>query len=111
CCRDLQVEVRCGDGQELLEPLLRHRQSPYLCKVDREVDDEPVLNVAILSTCRYLLEAGTYRGLHDRSRADGRPAKPELCSRCFRRAVAGRDVARVPSEAHACLGGIDGVRP
>lgn len=81
CCRDLQVEVRCGDGQELLEQLLRHRQSPYLCKVEREDEDEPVLNVEILSACRYLLEDGIYCGLHDRSRADGRPAKPELCSR------------------------------
>lgn len=81
CCRDLQVEVRCNDKQELLEALLRHRQSPYLCKVEREDEDEPVLNVEVLTACRYLVEDGIHCGLHGRSRADGRPAKPELCSK------------------------------
>ncbi len=81
CCRDLQVEIRCTDRQELLEDLLRHRQSPYLCKVEREDENQPVLNVEILSACRYLLEDGIHCGLHGRTRADGRPAKPELCSK------------------------------
>lgn len=81
CCRDLQVEIRCDeDRQELLEALLRHRKSPYLCKVEREDPDEPVLNVEILSACDYLLEDGLHCALHGRRRADGRPAKPELCS-------------------------------
>lgn len=80
CCRDLQVEVRCTDRQELLEALLRHRKSPYLCKVEREDEDEPVLNVEILSACGYLLEDGLHCALHGRQRTDGRPAKPELCT-------------------------------
>jgi hypothetical protein len=80
CCRDLQVEIRCSDRQELLEDLLRHRKSPYLCKVEREDEDEPILNVEILSACSYLLEDGLHCGLHGRLRADGRPAKPELCT-------------------------------
>lgn len=80
CCRDLQVEIRCSDRQELLEALLRNRQAPYLCKVEREDEDEPILNVEILSACNYLLEDGIYCSLHGRRRADGRPAKPELCT-------------------------------
>lgn len=81
CCRDLQVEIRCDEErQELLEALLRARKSPYLCKVEREDEDEPVLNVEILSACDYLLEDGLHCGLHGRTRTDGRPAKPELCS-------------------------------
>jgi hypothetical protein len=81
CCRDLQVEIRCDeDRQDLLEALLRSRKSPYLCKVDREDPDEPVVNVEILSACDYLLEDGLHCGLHGRTRTDGRPAKPELCS-------------------------------
>jgi hypothetical protein len=81
CCRDLQVEIRCTDRQELLEELLRSRQSPYLCKVEREEDDDEVVNVEILSACAYLLEDGLHCGLHGRRRHDGRPAKPELCSK------------------------------
>ncbi len=81
CCRDLQVEIRCTEEQELLEALLRHRQSPYLCKVEREDDDATVVNAEILSACAYLLEDGLHCGLHGRTRDDGRPAKPELCSK------------------------------
>lgn len=80
CCRDLQVEIRCTEQQELLEALLRNRKSPYLCKVEREDDDAEVVNVEILSACGYLLEDGIHCGLHGRNRADGRPAKPTLCS-------------------------------
>jgi hypothetical protein len=80
CCRDLQAEIRCTDRQWLLEELLQHRKSPYLCKVEREDEDEPILNVEILSACNYLLEDGLHCSLHGRQRADGRPAKPELCS-------------------------------
>lgn len=80
CCRDLQVEILCSDRQELLEDLLRHRKSPYLCKVDREDEDEPVVNAEILSACGYLLEDGLHCGLHGRQRSDGRPAKPTLCT-------------------------------
>ncbi len=81
CCRDLQVEIRCSTEQDLLEDLLRNRKSPYLCKVEREDDEDDVLNVEILSACGYLLEDGLHCGLHGRKRDDGRPAKPELCSK------------------------------
>jgi hypothetical protein len=81
CCRDLQVEIRCTDEQDLLEALLRTRKSPYLCKVEREDEEAEVLNVEILSACGYLLEDGLHCSLHGRNRADGRPAKPELCSK------------------------------
>jgi hypothetical protein len=81
CCRDLQVEIRCTEEQDLLEALLRNRKSPYLCKVEREDDDDELLNVEVLSACGYLLEDGLHCSLHGRRRADGRPAKPELCSK------------------------------
>jgi hypothetical protein len=35
CCRDLQVEIMCTPKQRRLEALVRTRQSPYLCKVER----------------------------------------------------------------------------
>jgi hypothetical protein len=78
CCRDLQVDIRCDEDHELLEALLRNRKAPYLCKVDRE--DEELLNAEIISACGYLLEDGIHCSLHGRDRADGRPAKPLLCS-------------------------------
>lgn len=80
CCRDMQVEVRCPPEWEMLESLLRHRKSPYLCKVEREDDDGEMVTVEILSACGYLLEDGISCALHGRQRPDGRVAKPELCS-------------------------------
>jgi hypothetical protein len=80
CCRDLQVEVRCTERQTLLEALLRNRKSPYLCKVEREKDEEHVLVAEMISACSFLKEDGLHCDLHGRKRADGRPAKPKLCS-------------------------------
>jgi mRNA-degrading endonuclease toxin of MazEF toxin-antitoxin module len=79
CCRDLQVEVHCPPEREVLEALLRTRKSPYLCKVDRE-NEEDCLTVEVLSACDYLLDDGIYCSLHGRERPDGRAAKPTLCS-------------------------------
>lgn len=78
CCRDLQVDIRCTPKQTRLETLLRNRKSPYLCKVEREDDD--LLNAEIISACSYLKEDGLHCDLHGRLRADGRPAKPLMCS-------------------------------
>lgn len=78
CCRDLQVEIMCEKGDVELEALVRSRRSPYLCKVTREGDHS--LEAEIISACGYL-EAGTRNcSLHGRTREDGRPAKPDLCS-------------------------------
>lgn len=79
CCRDLQIEIRCTERQTLLEALLRHRKSPYLCKVEREEGEEGLIGVEIISACAYLQEDGIHCDLHGRTRADGRPAKPEMC--------------------------------
>ncbi len=78
CCRDLHVDIRCTPKQTRLELLLRNRKSPYLCKVERE--DDQLLNAEIISACTYLLEDGLHCDLHGRLRADGRPAKPLMCS-------------------------------
>lgn len=78
CCRDLHVDIRCTPKQTRLELLLRNRKSPYLCKVERE--DDQLLNAEIISACTYLLEDGLHCDLHGRLRADGRPAKPIMCS-------------------------------
>jgi hypothetical protein len=78
CCRDLQVEIKCTEKEQRLEALLRTRKSPYLCKVERE--DEGALNAEIISACSYLMEDGLHCDLHGRLRADGRPAKPLMCS-------------------------------
>lgn len=78
CCRDFQVEIVCTPKQTKLEALIRHRKSPYLCKVERE--SETALNAEIISACDYLLEDGLHCALHGRMRDDGRPAKPIMCS-------------------------------
>lgn len=78
CCRDMQLEIMCTPEETTLEALVRSRQSPYLCKVER--DSPRSLDVEVISACRYLDDAGENCTLHGRSRPDGRPAKPDLCS-------------------------------
>lgn len=78
CCRDLQVEIMCTPKQRRLEALVRSRQSPYLCKVEREGPFS--LGAEMISACAFLMEDKVHCALHGRKRPDGRPAKPDLCS-------------------------------
>lgn len=78
CCRDLEVEILCRREQTRLEALVRSRKSPYLCKVVRTEEDS--LDVELISACGYLGANGVDCTLHGRRRADGRAAKPDLCS-------------------------------
>lgn len=78
CCRDLQVEIMCTTREKRLEALLRARRSPYLCKISRE--NPFSLSAEMISACGFLLEDGVRCALHGRTRPDGRPAKPDLCS-------------------------------
>jgi hypothetical protein len=78
CCRDLQIEIMCTKRQRKLEALVRSRRSPYLCKIDRAGDYS--IEAEIISACGYLDDDGIGCSLHGRRRADGRPAKPDLCS-------------------------------
>jgi hypothetical protein len=78
CCRDLQIEIMCTRGQRRLEALVRSRKSPHLCKVSRPGDFS--LEAEMVSACGYLGPDRISCTLHGRSRADGRPAKPDLCS-------------------------------
>jgi hypothetical protein len=78
CCRDLQVEIMCTKGERRLEALVRSRKSPYLCKVERAGDFS--LEVEMISACGFLADDGVACSLHGRLRADGRPAKPDLCT-------------------------------
>ncbi len=78
CCRDLQVEILCARGDQEREALIRSRQSPYLCKIERESDDS--IDAEIISACGFLDEEGLNCTLHGRERPDGRTAKPDLCS-------------------------------
>lgn len=78
CCRDLQVEIMCTDRERRLEALIRSRKRPYLCKVERE--GRFSLSAEMISACGFLADDGVLCSLHGRTRADGRPAKPELCS-------------------------------
>lgn len=77
CCRDIQVDICCTPRQQMLEALIRNRKSPYLCKVVREEEHSVV--VEMISACGYLKPDGGC-DLHGRTRADGRPAKPLMCS-------------------------------
>jgi hypothetical protein len=78
CCRDLQIELMCTTRERRLEALIRARQSPLLCKISRESPFS--LSAELISACGFLLEDRISCGLHGRSRSDGRPAKPDLCS-------------------------------
>ena len=78
CCRDLQIEIMCTKRQRKLEALVRSRRSPYLCKVERAGDYS--IEAEMISACSYLDDDGIGCALHNRRRADGRPAKPDLCS-------------------------------
>jgi hypothetical protein len=78
CCRDLQIEIMCTKRQRKLEALVRSRRSPYLCKVERAGDYS--IEAEMISACGFLDADGIGCTLHDRKRADGRPAKPDLCS-------------------------------
>ena len=78
CCRDLQVEIMCTPSESMLEALVRARKSPYLCKVERGGDYS--IEAEMISACGYLEDGGVACTLHGRKRADGRPAKPDLCS-------------------------------
>ncbi len=78
CCRDLQVKIMCTPKQRRLEALIRHRKSPYLCKVGRE--DPFALGAEMISACAYLLPDRVHCALHGRKRPDGRAGKPDLCS-------------------------------
>ena len=78
CCRDFQIEIMCTPRQAALEALVRARKSPYLCKVERE--SAYSLGGEYISACAFLEEDGVNCALHGRKRADGRPAKPDLCS-------------------------------
>ncbi len=77
CCRDLQVEIECGTRQRHLEALLRHRKSPYLCKVSRETPE--TIGAEMISACGFLEPGGVLCTLHGLRRPDGRTAKPDLC--------------------------------
>ncbi len=80
CCRDLQIEILCTERQTKLEALLRTRKAPYLCKVEREDDeDSDSVEAEIISACGYLEDGSVACTLHGRKRADGRTAKPSLC--------------------------------
>ena len=61
----------------MLEALICNRKSPYLCKPVRESAE--LIVVEIISACGFLKDAGGC-DLHGRARADGRPAKPLMCS-------------------------------
>jgi hypothetical protein len=77
CCRDLQVEIMCTRAQRRLEALVRSRQSPYLCKIERAGDYS--IEAEMISACGYLGPDGVACTLHGRHRPDGRTAKPDLC--------------------------------
>lgn len=78
CCRDLQIELMCTTRERHLESLIRARRSPLLCKIGRESPFS--LSAEMISACGFLREDGISCGLHGRTRSDGRPAKPDLCS-------------------------------
>lgn len=78
CCRDLEIEIMCEEREAKMESWIRARKSPYLCKIER--GGKFSLDAELISACDYLGDDGVACTLHGRLRADGRPAKPDLCS-------------------------------
>jgi hypothetical protein len=78
CCRDMEIEIMCDERQTRLESWIRARRSPYLCKIERA--GKFSLEAELISACDYLGNDGVACTLHGRTRPDGRPAKPDLCS-------------------------------
>jgi hypothetical protein len=78
CCRDLTVDVVAPPGDDEAEALLRSRRAPYLCKVTRS--EPAILECEVISACGYLAGDGVSCVLHGRTRPDGAPAKPSICS-------------------------------
>jgi hypothetical protein len=78
CCRDLEIEIMCEERETRLESWIWARKSPYLCKVERA--GKFSIEAELISACDYLGADGVACTLHGRVRADGRPAKPDLCS-------------------------------
>jgi hypothetical protein len=68
----------CTPRQRLLEGLVLARKVPYLCKVERV--SQYSLGAEMISACSYLGQDGVHCSLHGRTRPDGRPAKPDLCT-------------------------------
>ena len=77
CCRNLWIELMCTPREKRLEALLRARRSPYLSRVTRVGASS--IELLVISACGYLEPGGVACTLHDRTRADGRRAKPALC--------------------------------
>lgn len=77
CCRDLTLEVVAPADNDRLEPLLRSRRPPYVCKVSRV--DADMVECEVISACGYLDHDGITCILHDRLLPSGRSAKPYLC--------------------------------
>ncbi len=79
CCRDLSLEIDLPESQTFKEALLRSRKSPYLCKVKRE--DDETMEAEVISACGYLSSDDNLScTLHGRTRPNGRPAKPSICT-------------------------------
>lgn len=78
CCRDLQIEILCTRAETRLEALVLARKPPYLCKTERNEEDS--IEAELISACAFLAGDGVACSLHGRTRQDGRPAKPDLCS-------------------------------
>ena len=78
CCRDLVIDVVLPQDATYQEALLRTRTPPYLCKVSRAEDG--VVECEVISACGYLGEDGVDCSLHGRTRPDGSPAKPSVCT-------------------------------
>jgi hypothetical protein len=78
CCRDLTIEVVSPQEDLEAESLLRSRQSPYLCKVNRT--DEDLVECEVISACGHLEADNLSCELHGLVRPGGAPAKPSICS-------------------------------
>ena len=56
------------------------QQVTYFCSNDHVTELQFSIEAEVISACGYLDDDGIGCSLHGRTRADGRPAKPDLCS-------------------------------
>ncbi len=73
------------EGANLIRLLVENRRLSVLPEIARQfealkAEAEKTIEAEVISACGFLAEDGIACSLHGRVRADGRPAKPDLCS-------------------------------
>ena len=78
CCRDLQVEIMCTRRSGGWRPWCAPEGRRISVRSSGKATSRSMSEM--ISACGYLGDDGVACSLHGRARAEGRPAKPDLCT-------------------------------